>query len=220
MELHDEIGQVLTAVTLNLQSLHRDATPQGREQVQECVRIVQHAIDQVREMSINLRPSLLDDLGLQPALRWYLDQQAQRAQFEVELTCEVVKGQIPKDVETACFRIVQESVTNLVRHAQASRVVVNVQRSPETLLLEIRDNGVGFDIAAARERAIQGLSCGILGMQERAELLGGCLVIKSSPNQGTSLTATFPLERVALVEHNTDERDWTRGAVVPKTCPD
>lgn len=193
IELHDEIGQVLTAVTLNLQSMHKEATPKGREQVQECVLIVQQAIQQVRELSINLRPSLLDDLGLKPALRWYLDQQAQRAQFEVELSCEIAKGQIPNDVETACFRIVQESVTNVIRHAQAHHVSVNVYLHDKTLHLEIHDNGVGFDITAARERAVQGLSCGILGMQERAELLGGVLSIESSPSRGSSLSVAFPI---------------------------
>ena len=78
-------------------------------------------------------------------------------------------------------------------------------------------NGVGFDITAARERAIHGMSCGILGMQERAELLGGCLTIESSPTHGTCLTATFPLETVAVVERDINERDWKTGAVVPKT---
>jgi PAS domain S-box-containing protein len=195
IELHDEVGQVLTAVTLNLQSLHKDATPTGRKQVEECVQIVQQAIQQVREMSINLRPSLLDDLGLQPALRWYLDQQSQRATFVVELKCEVKKGQVSGDIETACFRLVQESVTNVVRHARARKVSVSVDLLQQTLQLEIRDDGVGFDVVVARARATQGLSCGIQGMQERAELLGGTLTIESLPGQGTLLTASFPLEQ-------------------------
>ncbi len=194
IELHDEIGQVLTAVTLNLQSLHKEATQKGREQVEECVQIVQQAIQQVREMSINLRPSLLDDLGLQPALRWYLDQQMQRASLEIDLKCVVTKGQIPSDIETACFRIVQESVTNILRHAQARKVSVNIDLVQNTLSLEIRDDGVGFDMADARERAVQGLSCGLLGMQERAELLGGTLTIESTPGAGTRLKSAFPLE--------------------------
>ena len=193
IELHDEIGQVLTAVTLNLQSLHKDATPKGREQVEECVRIVQHAIQQVRDMSINLRPSLLDDLGLKPALRWYLDQQLQRAPFEIELKCELTKGQVPSDIETACFRIVQESITNILRHANAKKVLVMLELQQNTLSLEICDDGIGFDVAASRERAIQGLSCGILGMQERAEFLGGTLNVESATGGGTRLRVIFPL---------------------------
>lgn len=201
IELHDEIGQVLTAVTLNLQSLHKDATPNGREQIEECVQVVQHAIQQVREMSINLRPSLLDDLGLRSALRWYLDQQMQRVPFEIELKCEVTKGQVPSDIEIACFRIVQESITNILRHANAKKVSVKMDLEPHALNLEIRDDGIGFDVAASRERAIQGLSCGILGMQERAELLRGSLSIESTPGGGTCLKATFPMIEAPDTSH-------------------
>ena len=119
LELHDEIGQALTAVMLNLQSLLKNVDAKGREQVQECMQTAQDAIQHVRDMALNLRPSLLDDLGLNAALRWFLDRQSQRAGFATTLECDVVKGQIPNDIETACFRIVQESLTNIVRHAQA-----------------------------------------------------------------------------------------------------
>ena len=193
MELHDEIGQVLTAVTLNLQSLFKRVDEKGREQVQECMQVVQAAIQQIRELSINLRPSLLDDLGLGPALRWLLDQQSQRAGFEVSLECDVPKGDLPSEVETACFRIVQESVTNIVRHAHARTVGVDVRRDNGRLQLTVRDDGVGFDTSAALVRAAQGNSCGLLGMQERVELLGGRFALESSPDHGTRLTVFFPL---------------------------
>jgi len=105
----------------------------------------------------------------------------------------LTKGQVPSDIETACFRIVQESITNILRHANAKKVLVTLELQQNTLSLEIRDDGIGFDVAATRQRAIQGLSCGILGMQERAEFLGGTLNVESATGGGTRLRVIFPL---------------------------
>lgn len=193
IELHDEIGQVLTAVSLDLQSLHNHTDPIVQQRVEDCMSVVKDAIRRVRELSLNLRPSLLDDLGLQPALRWFLDQQGQRSGLEFHLDCDVQRGQVAHDIETASFRIVQESVTNILRHANAKTVHVKVRLDSENLYVEVRDNGVGFKTTDAMAKASEGRSSGILGMHERVELLGGRFQVESTPERGTAVSAMFPI---------------------------
>lgn len=195
IELHDEIGQVLTAVTLNLQSLIKNVGAKEQDQVQDCILVVQEAIQKARELALNLRPSLLDDLGLEPALRWLLDQHAQRAGFTVHLDCHVNDDTLPNDVETAAFRIVQESLTNIVRHARAQAVRVDVAMQVQELRVGVTDDGCGFEIDRVQALAAQGKNLGLLGMQERAELLGGRFSVHSSPGQGTQIEVTFPIEK-------------------------
>ena len=191
-ELHDEIGQVLTAVNLNLHALNTFVSDAGKPALQDCLQVVQRAIKDVRDLAINLRPSMLDDLGLEPALRWFLDQQAQRGGFEYRLECQMTDAKLPNDVETACFRIVQESLTNIARYAQAKLVRVNVLQDSEMVQVEVTDDGVGFATAAAFSRASKGGSFGVLGMRERAELLGGRFQLDSFPGQGTLIRVTIP----------------------------
>ncbi len=192
IELHDEIGQVLTAVTLNLKSLLNHSDETTHASVQDCMTIVQDAVQRVRELSLNLRPSLLDDLGLEPALRWFLDQQGQRAGLNVHLECSVRKGELAHDIETASFRVVQESVTNVVRHAKASSIRVRAQINESGLHVEIQDDGIGFRSSEAMARTAAGKSCGIVGMHERVELLGGRFQVDSTSERGTLVSATFP----------------------------
>src|SRR5262249_8826985 len=150
-------------------------------------------LQQVRALSLDLRPSMLDDLGLAPALRWYLNRQAERAGFVVRFVAEPSEMRYPSEIETTCFRIAQESVTNIVRHAQAQLVLVKLEQSATELCLLIRDDGVGFDVGAARTRARRGASLGLLGMQERALLIGGQITIESGLGRGTEVCARFPL---------------------------
>jgi signal transduction histidine kinase len=194
-ELHDEIGQALTAVSVNLQNLQGapDAPDRG-EVLEESMAITQQTLRQVRDLSLDLRPSLLDDLGLGPALRWYLERQGQRLGLQIELEDGLHDVRYPAPIETTCFRVAQEAVTNVVRHANAQAVRVALRRTGAELELVIRDDGVGFDVSAARNRASQGQSMGLLGMEERATLIGGRLVIASSPGSGTTVTAHFPVD--------------------------
>jgi PAS domain S-box-containing protein len=190
-ELHDEIGQALTAVKINLQSVPQSADGSSAA-LQDSISIVEIALQQVRNLSLDLRPSLLDDLGLVAALRWYVDRYAQRSGVMADFSGDASKIQASPTIETACFRIVQEALTNALRHAQARHVSVELQQRDHTLHLLIHDDGLGFDVPAARERATKGGSLGLLGMEERALLVGGQLKIKSVPQQGTEIDVRLP----------------------------
>jgi PAS domain S-box-containing protein len=201
-ELHDEIGQTLTAIKLNLQATRRGCSgPLEDEQrrmvvarIDESIAIVDRTIAEVRNLSLDLRPSLLDDLGLVPALRWYVERQAARAGFAASFDADLDE-RLPPDLETACFRVVQEAVTNAARHGRAQQVSVMLCREDGWLELAVRDDGAGFDVTAARERAARGDSLGLLGMQERVRLAGGTIDIRSAPGQGTEIRITLPAPR-------------------------
>jgi signal transduction histidine kinase len=191
-ELHDQIGGVFTAIKLNLQVIWRVAEA-ARPLVDDGIAIVDRAIQQVRQLSLELRPSMLDDIGLAAALRWYVDNQTQRAGLTAHLTLELPPERLPPELETACFRVVQEALTNVLRHAQAHEVWIDMRQVQGSLELVVRDDGVGFDLGAARERAARGTSLGLLGMQERVQLVQGELVIDSQPGRGTEVRARLPL---------------------------
>lgn len=194
-ELHDELGQSLTAIKINLQSSVRFKDRPSDDLNQENLEIVEQALQQVRRLSTALRPSVLDDLGLVPALRGLCEQTAQRSSFAVHFHCNLPAARLGPEVETACFRIVQESLTNVTRHAHATRVDIELSSESDHLVLLIRDNGVGFDVPEMRARALGGASMGVLSMQERALLLGGELSIESRPGHGTSLRLRCPMYR-------------------------
>jgi PAS domain S-box-containing protein len=192
-ELHDEVGQVLTAVKINLQKIGRSNKNRTlAPHLEESIAIIDNAIEQVRNLSLDLRPSMLDDLGLIATLRWYIDRQAQQAGFVAELVTDL-RAHLHPDLETVCFRIVQEALTNVVRHAQAQRVYISLRQRNGELELVIRDNGVGFDARVAQKRAAHGASFGLLGMQERTQLVSGQIKIRSEPKRGTTIRARFPL---------------------------
>jgi signal transduction histidine kinase len=194
-ELHDHIGQSLTALKINLESLKATST-QAPSMLKDNLAIVVEMLSQVRSLSLNLRPPLLDDLGLVPALRWHLDQQAQRSGFKTEFTNCFIEPRPQRDVENTCFRIFQEALTNISRHAQACHVRVSLEQSDKILALAIRDNGIGFDVASARQNAMKGNSLGLLGMEERAQLMGGHIQFLSAPGQGTEIRALLPVNLV------------------------
>ncbi len=192
IELHDELGQSLTAIKINLQSSERFKNQSPRELNAENIRIVEDALQQVRRLALALRPSLLDDLGLVPALQWIADQTAGREGFEVNVRADSTQPRLAPEIETACFRIAQETLTNIARHALATKVEVDLDHAGATLVLCLTDDGVGFDVPAMQLRAQAGGSIGLLGMQERAMLIGGTLDIESSPGQGTTLRLVAP----------------------------
>jgi PAS domain S-box-containing protein len=193
-ELHDEIGQALTAVSVNLQRLVAVPDADDRTEVlDESLTITQQTLRQVRDLSLDLRPSLLDDLGLGPALRWYLDRQGQRLGCAVSLDDNLGDVRYPAPVETTCFRVAQEAITNVARHSHAQSIRVTVRRDTTELHLTVEDDGAGFDVDAARERATRGQSLGLLGMEERAMLAGGRIEIVSRPGAGTRVVARFPV---------------------------
>jgi PAS domain S-box-containing protein len=192
-ELHDEIGQALTVAEMNLQAALQ---PSDRASVvphlRTCLETIERVQEQVHDLSLDLRPSILDDLGLEPALRWYTERQASLTGLRVKFQADSLKHRLDPVIETACFRVAQEALTNVVRHARARTVTVQLHEDAERLHLSVHDDGKGFDVAVVRERAIRGASLGLLSMEERATLAGGALEYRSAPGQGTEVRAWFP----------------------------
>jgi PAS domain S-box-containing protein len=193
-ELHDEIGQTLTALRLNLQAVRSRTGPEGQGPLEESLGLVAQTIEQVRNLSLDLRPAMLDDLGLTAALRWYVNRQAKRADYVAELDLDEALPRLPPAQETMCFRVVQEALTNVARHAQASQVWIAIRRAGSQLSLSVRDDGVGFDVNAARQRAVHGAGLGLLGMEERVHLAGGRLEIHSTAGEGAEIRVELPLK--------------------------
>jgi PAS domain S-box-containing protein len=192
VELHDELGQVLTAVKINLASFQRSAAALAPVHLRDAIASVDRAMERVRDLALDLRPSVLDDLGLPAAVRWYADRFARTTRIEVHLSIDAVPH-LPSELETACFRVAQEALTNVARHAQARNVWVDLRPVAEALDLRVRDDGIGFDAAIARKRAIGGASVGLLGMQERIALAGGEYELLTRPGAGTEVRARLPL---------------------------
>ena len=210
LELHDQVGQILTAVKMNLHALRKAYnSPEVLTSIEENLNVIDEAVDQVRDLSVDLRPLLLDDFGLVVAVRWYLDRQAKNSGVAVEFATHSLHDddRFPAALETACFRIVQEGITNIIRHARATRLSVRLERSGSELLLAIGDNGSGFDVKEMRS-ASGAPTLGLRGMEERAQAVGGTLTIDSTPRLGTQICASFPVtveelhEQMAAVSGN------------------
>jgi len=186
---------VLTAIHLNLQAVWETSeSTEARALIDEGVAIVDEALGQVRNLSFELRPSLLDDLGLATALRWYTDRFTQRTGIRSITTINLPEppARLTRELETACFRIVQEALTNVVRHARAKNVAVRLQRRNGEIRLTVKDDGNGFD-AHSKNLAPFTTHVGLRGMRERALALGGRLDVRSS-SRGTRISANFPNE--------------------------
>ena len=193
-EMHDEIGQALTVVKINVQqAMHALGKPTTGTHLAESVSLLDHTLQQVRNLALDLRPSLLDDLGLVPTLQWLAKRHSQASEVAVHVSAEPLDIRPAPEIELACYRVAQEALTNVARHARASQVSIELARSDRELALLIQDNGVGFDMAAMLSRAAEGESIGLLGMQERIALVGGLVEIQSGPGRGTRIHARFPL---------------------------
>jgi signal transduction histidine kinase len=193
-ELHDQMGQALTAAKIEFEAARglEDCTVVSRR-LDDGIALLDQLLQQVRQLSVDLRPPLLDDLGLVPALRFYLDQHARRAGIHVEFFAGPSLGRAESDIETACFRVAQEALNNVVRHARARTVLVELHRASEMLHLVVRDDGIGFDVVTTQKRPQHGASLGLLGMRERMTLVGGELDFKSEPGHGVEIHAFFPV---------------------------
>jgi len=191
-ELHDEIGQMLTVVKINLESLRepaRLANPAAG--VDACVQNVNRAIQQARALALDLRPAILDHLGLPAALRWFVGQ-IPEGRPQTHLTVEECEGKaLSPELKTAAFRIAQEAVTNVLRHASAGHVWVSLTCGRSSLELTVRDDGLGFDLAARRRSP--SASFGLSSMEERVRLVGGQIEIRTSPGAGTEVRVRFPM---------------------------
>ena len=193
-ELHDEVGQALTGVLVemaNLSTLIRARDLEGVDaKAGEIKREVEGSISVVRNMALLLRPSMLDDLGLLPALEWQAREVGKRNGLWIKVDAEEVSEQLPEEHKTCVYRIVQEALHNIVQHAGARSVSVTVRQHPGSLAVTVRDDGKGFD--PRRQRGM-----GLLGIEERVGHLGGTLTVESQPGQGTTLHVKLPLMKVA-----------------------
>jgi PAS domain S-box-containing protein len=188
-ELHDHLGQVLTGLQFMLESAKQQASGTQRSNLEEIQDSVSDIIRQVREMSLNLRPSMLDDMGLLPTLLWHFDRYTSQTGIRVNFQRNEIPGRFPLEIETTAYRIIQEALTNVARHAQVSEVLVGLVVQEKTLWVEVLDRGKGFEVSAESEKPSSGLS----GMRERVSLLGGYLIVESFIDQGTQIIAALPL---------------------------
>ncbi len=193
-ELHDETSQVLTSLLISLAVLEESVeTQEARERIAETRALAHSTLRAIRNLSIDLRPRALDDLGLLPALRWYVKEYQRKCSIEVEFQATGFKERLPAEMETALYRIVQESLTNTAKHANARRVTIMLKEDSNTIYARIADDGRGFDYEALLKTPNQELGLGLAGMHERAVLLDGALIIHSAPGQGTTIEVNIPL---------------------------
>ncbi|HEX8997271.1 MAG TPA: ATP-binding protein [Ktedonobacterales bacterium] len=195
-ELHDETSQALTSLLISLALLEESVTdPTGRERIRETRTLAHETLRAVRNMSLDLRPSALDDLGLLPALRGYVKDYQQKCGIEAELVASGLKERLPPEVETALYRMIQESLTNTAKHARARHVWVTLTEDGMLLRATIRDDGRGFDATSVLRTRWQDRGLGLAGIQERAALLDGSVEIESEPGAGSLITVTIPLRQ-------------------------
>ncbi len=198
-ELHDETSQVLTSLLISLAILEESITTQeARDRIADTRKLAHQTLRAIRSLSIDLRPSALDDLGLLPALRWYVKEYQQKCSIAVAFNATGFKRRLPAELETALYRIVQESLTNTARHANASMVTITMKEDSEAVYATIVDDGIGFDVDALLKTPDQDRGLGLAGMNERALLLDGTLHISSSPRQGTKVEVRIPLHSLEV----------------------
>lgn len=194
-ELHDEIGQALSAALLNLHALQRSGGAEMlKVRLDRSVDAVNNTLQQVRALSLNLRPPQLDDLGIVAALRALVDRRAAGLGPQVHLRAPDLPA-LPPPLDIICYRVVQEALNNAVKHADATNVWIELCLEGATLNVAVRDDGKGFDSAPAQERARSGLCMGVFDMEERVQLGGGRLRIETRPGAGTSVCAELPLKK-------------------------
>ncbi|MEM7538889.1 MAG: response regulator [Chloroflexota bacterium] len=200
-ELHDEMGQALTAVRMNLASIenalpaeYTSPTHAVGERLQEAAVLTDHTLEQIRELALNLRPPMLDDLGLGPTLRWYIKQFAARmdveATFDIQGLDDTIGQRLEPSIETTLYRVVQEALTNISRHANANKVEIQLICDDTSVNVAVQDDGRGFDMSQRNGRQTPGM--GLLGMHERVTLLGGTFEIVSERGKGTQIGLSIP----------------------------
>jgi signal transduction histidine kinase len=186
-ELHDEVGQSLSAILMEAESAEfADDLVEIREHLAAVRALAEKTVNEVRDLALLLRPSMLDDFGLVPALNWHAREMTKRTGLNVILSADDAADDLPDEHTTCIYRLVQEAVNNTARHASARTVEVEVRREDHRVIFSVRDDGAGFD-----PRFVRGL--GLLGMEERVRRLGGQLEIDSQPGRGTRITAELPL---------------------------
>lgn len=195
-ELHDELGQALTALKINLEvgrhALPADAPAKLKESLTEAARLAVQTMESARNLSLELHPAILDDLGLIAALRWEIDRYEQRTGQTVQLKATLPEIKLLPELEITIYRVIIEALTNIARHAQASQISIALQQQAGQILVIIQDDGLGFEAEQWQQSPSRRQSLGLVSMRERAELLGGGLVVRSQPGQGTQVRMHLP----------------------------
>ncbi len=195
-ELHDEIAQILTAINLHLAVLKKEAAPNGKDlkrKIAHTQRLVEKSVNIVHQFAGQLRPAALDDLGLIPALHSYVKDFAKRTGLSVHFT-SFTRGWtelLDSDKRTVLYRVAQEALTNVAKHAQASLVKVSIRKRRGVIRMEVQDNGKSFEVRGVLS-AKRNKGLGLLGMRERVEMVGGRFAVESSPGKGTTIRAEIP----------------------------
>jgi two-component system sensor histidine kinase UhpB len=192
-ELHDETSQVLTSLLISLAILEESVkTQEARDRIADTRKLAHQTLRAIRNLSIDLRPSALDDLGLLPAIRWYIKEYQQKCAIEVDFNASGFKERLLPELETALYRIVQEALTNTARHAHAQHITVTMNEDAEAVYVTIQDDGSGFDVESVLKTPYQDRGLGLAGMSERAMLLDGTLTIHSVVGHGTTIEVQIP----------------------------
>ncbi len=196
-ELHDELGQALTAISINLETIKKEVPNNASiklcRSLEESILLTMQTLDQVREMSLSLRPPMLDDLGLIPTLHWYLKQYAERVDIEARFGVEGLDSRLPPEIEITLYRIVQEALTNVARHSGASTVNLSLKEVAHNIQVIIEDNGCGFNLHTVLNQKLPNQGAGLVGIRERTTLLCGEFDIQTTSGQGTRLSISIPL---------------------------
>ena len=196
-EIHDELGGSLTGVKMDVARLKRigaAGSPEWLAQVENVTAAIDGTVKTVRRIATELRPAILDDFGLVAAIEWQLKEFQSRSGLACELQAGLEQVELERDSATAIFRVFQETLTNIARHAQASTVQVRLYEQPGGLVLQVRDNGRGVNLA----EQLPGRSFGLVGMRERVRMLSGQLDIESAPGQGTTVTVRVPVPAASV----------------------
>lgn len=194
-ELHDSVGQSLTLLVSGLKSLHSSVPPtEIIERSTELQKLGQQSLKDIRQIMLGLRPTMLDDLGLAPALQRLTEDTMKQCPLQIRVVCELDAGaRLPQDVEIALFRVVQEAITNVIKHAHAQSMTIGLQQVEQSVFLDISDDGCGMDARQLQELQVPDGHLGLIGMRERINMLEGKFQIRSSPGQGTHISAIIPL---------------------------
>jgi signal transduction histidine kinase len=197
-ELHDEIGQTVTGMRFLLDTIDWSSATMARERVEQVQQLVNGLVTQIRNLSLNLRPSMLDDLGLVPALVWLFGRYTAQTHVRVDFNQQGLDRRFDPEIETVGYRVVQEALTNVARHARVDHVGVRGWVEDRSLFLEVVDDGTGFDPDAVGATTV---SMGLAGMRERALRLAGHLTVESKPGAGTHVRLQMPVRADAPLEH-------------------
>lgn len=214
-ELHDELGQQLTAMKLEMIACLRDHPNAALvERAQGMLDMLDETVASARRIAMDLRPLMLDDLGLAEAIEWLVQEFSRRSLIEVELHLDRSLGTLPPKLSTTLYRIVQEALTNISRHAQATRVAIRLEKHSQNLHLIVRDNGVGFPREPQARRVG---SFGLLGIRERVLMLGGQLTVENAQNGGALLTVRVPLIQAESLPETEEEARESIGSFFEET---